>query len=375
MNARPCSTFAALFFRVFPVLSSCCLAGCLCWPSPALAQSRYDDSYYANYLHFMRTDADMVALIRRIADKLPAAERLAFDARYLAFSMQPPNNGACNSPGNLAGVIRHPLKRADGKTNVLYLCREQIVVTLENITSLMLLMMTTSALPDAERDRILERALSQTGASSIKLFDTYRRHGNANPCHPAVHAYVLQRGGDLSCVGQDALVVARYMAPFLRKGLPAIKEVADTSDMDVYFGMAAELQRDMGTWLILFVVMHEVAHMVMGHTDVGDQRNPAENEAQADRYAIERIAPFLDEPTKLIAGPVLLLTQLHLTYVAFLFFAEMEKTGDPAAQPRMQAGLKSSICTMRSMRADPAVPAMVRRLLGLLKDDSPISCR
>lgn len=360
---------------ILQVLSSCCLAGCLCWPGTALAQSRYNDSYYANYLPFMRTDADMVALIRRIADKLPADERLAFDARYLAFSMQPPNNGACNSPGNLAGVARHQLERADGKTNVLYLCREQIVVTLENITSLMLLMITTSALPDAERDRVMERALAQTGASSIKLFDTYRRHGNASPCHPAVHAYVLLRGGDLSCVGQDAQVVARYMAPFLRKGLPAIKELADTSDMELYFGMADELQRGMGTWLAMFVVLHEIAHMVMGHTDIGDQRDPAENEAQADRYAIERIGPFLDEPTKIIAGPVLLLTQLHLTYVALLFFAEMEKTGDPAAQPRMQAGLRSSICTMRSMRADPAVPALIRRLLGLLKDGYPIRCQ
>lgn len=323
----------------------------------------------------MRTDEDMVALIRRIADKLPADERAAFDARYLAFSMQPPNNGACNSPSNLAGVARLNIIRTDGKTNVLYLCREQIVVTLENITSLMLLMITTSALPDAQRDRIMERALAQTGASSVKLFDIYRRHGIANPCHPAVHAYVLQRDGDLSCVGQYPQVVARYMAPFMRKGLPAIKEVTDASDMDMYFGMAAEFQRDMGTWLVSFVVLHEIAHMVMGHTDLGDQRDPADNEVQADRYAIEHIGPFLDESTKLIAGPALILTQLHLTVVAVLFFAEIDKAGDPAAHPRMQAALKASICTMQSMMADPTVPALIRRLLNLLKENHHLSCK
>lgn len=362
---------------LLPLLTSYCLAGYLCLPGAALAQSRYDDSYYENYLPFMRTNEDMVALIRRIADKLPAEERAAFDARYLAFSMQPPNNGACNSPSNLAVVAKRDITRADGKTNVLYLCREQIVVTLENITTLMLLTITTSALPDAERDRIMERALAQTGSSSIKLFDTYRRHVPANPCHPAVHAYVLQRGGDLSCVNQYPQVIARYMAPFMRKELTAIKEATDASDMDMYFGMAAEFQRDMGTWLVLFVVMHEIAHMVMGHTDIGELRDPAENEAQADRYAIERIGPFLDDSTKLIAGSALIWTQLHLTVVAVLFFAEMEKRNDPVTHPRMQAALKSSICTMRSMALDPAVPALVRHLLkmDLLKENRTLSCK
>jgi hypothetical protein len=340
--------------------------------------AQYDAKYYAKYLPTISSSENAFATLNTVLSKLPLGVQARFKKRFLAITLQHPNNEDCSLPANPAGVRKFEKPRSDGRNVILFLCAEHILFTTESIATLWLVIMSLEKLEEEKIDRITEATLRKNSEAAVFLFNFYRKGGSAYLCGPAFRAYVFRREEEeINCWGKDPNAVAAYMAPLisipLKEFMPELA-TPHIGDIDLYFGLSDAMVTAISKALVIFTLLHEIAHVINGDLDREPSTTSSE-EITADQFALNYIGSYMDEGEKAVAVLSIVLAHFHISSVNFSWLRSEEGLNKTELDKRVLSAQLATNCTIGLLVEDASLPSRLKVYLTDLLKQPQYRCK